>query len=130
MASGPRRPIIVADDDAELRLVIVDLLTEAGFFVFAAASGDEVLDIMAKGVRPCLIVFDWHMPGLPGRELLRRIADDMRNRSVPFVLMTGTVEKDLPRTVYMLRKPFTLAEIVELASAAAGVAESAGKAVG
>ena len=70
LASGPRRPIIVADDDEDLRRVMQDVLTDAGFFVFVAANANEVLDIVGQGVRPCLVVCDLLMPGMPVDQLV------------------------------------------------------------
>jgi CheY-like chemotaxis protein len=53
---------------------MADVLAEAGFLVFTAASGDEVLALIETGMRPCLIVCDLLMPGLGVPELVEKLA--------------------------------------------------------
>jgi CheY-like chemotaxis protein len=100
----------------------------AGYFVFLAASADEVESILAQGVRPCLIICDLCMPGLPVSELLNRIAGDERSRSVPVVLMTGADNVARPPTAFTLLKPFSGDELLRVAAAASELFHSAASA--
>jgi CheY-like chemotaxis protein len=128
MDSGPRCPIIVVDDDAELRAVIEDLLHEEGFMVFLASSGDEVLELVSQGIRPCLLLCDVRMPGLPLADLLARLEENDRTRGVPVALMTGGSMQDLPEVAYVLPKPFGLPLLIEIANDAVARAAAARRA--
>jgi CheY-like chemotaxis protein len=124
MQSGPRRPIIVADDDAALRGVMAEVLDEAGFMVFAAASGDEVLNLVKQGIRPCLFICDVRMPGLTVDELLAQLAENSRTREIPVALVTGGPTADLPDVACVLQKPFRLEVLLDFAREAVAQAEA------
>jgi CheY-like chemotaxis protein len=116
MRSLPRKgTIIVADDDPGLRHVMYDVLVEAGFWVSLAASGEEVLEIVGRGVRPCLIVCDRMMPGLSFEDLVEALAKHDATRSVPVAVMTGSRPPTRPTVAHVLIKPFTLTALLELA---------------
>jgi len=123
--SAPRSPVIVADDDPALLQVIAEVLEEAGFDVLAVASGDEVLALLKSGVRPCLVLCDLVMPGLSVAELFAGLATDARSRHVPLVIMTGGRGEVLPQVAYVLQKPFTLTELVDVVSHASAMRRSA-----
>ena len=64
------------------------------------------------------------MPGLSVDELIVHVRRDPRNSSVPIAVMSGAAAKTLPETDYSLRKPFALSELLEIAFAACGAAET------
>jgi two-component system response regulator (stage 0 sporulation protein F) len=64
----PRR-ILLVDDDAEMRALLVDVLRDEGFEVLQAANGAEALLVLHREV-VAAIVLDKNMPGLSGMELL------------------------------------------------------------
>jgi CheY-like chemotaxis protein len=109
--------IIVADDDPELRQIMSEVLSEAGFFVALAGSGEEVLDAVRHGTAPCLIVCDMIMPGLDFADLVAALRADERTRTVPVAVMTGSRKRIRPAVDHVLNKPFELATLLELARA-------------
>ena len=62
------RLILVVDDDDLIRDLLRALLQEEGYAVATAANGRAALDQLAAGLRPCLIILDWMMPGMGGAE--------------------------------------------------------------
>lgn len=131
-------PILVVEDDADLREAIVDTLSLAGYPVLEAADGEAALDVLAHEAVG-LVVSDAQMAPMDGYTLFARIAE--RHPGVPFVLMTayGVIERaiELLRAgaAHYLLKPFEpaalIAEVEKHALTAAGgmdegvVAESA-----
>ena len=83
-----RGQVLVVDDSQEMRSLIDDVLTDEGFDVRTAASGDRALRLMAER-RPDLVITDLLMPGMNGftlrGEMLRRsgLAD------VPVVVLSA-----------------------------------------
>jgi signal transduction histidine kinase/purine-cytosine permease-like protein/DNA-binding NarL/FixJ family response regulator len=70
---GPRRRILVVDNEEADRDLLVALLEPLGFELRTAASGHDALDLLAVGLRPDAIFMDLAMPGIDGWETIRRL---------------------------------------------------------
>ena len=71
--TGPRRKILVVDNEAADRSLLLQLLEPLGFELRQAASGHDCLDLLAAGLNPDVVLLDLAMPGIDGWETLRRI---------------------------------------------------------
>ncbi len=85
--------ILVADDDAIVRHLLVNGLRALGYEAHAVADGEQAL---AEAVRrrPDLAVLDVSMPGLDGLELTRRMREHADLRDLPVVLLTARTEPE------------------------------------
>ena len=88
--AGPRRKILVVDDIAESRAVVIDLLTSLGFEVTEAANGREGLE-MAQRLRPDLILMDIAMSELDGLAATRHLRQLDALREVPVIAVSASV---------------------------------------
>ena len=70
---GPRRKLLVVDNEEPDRELLVHLLEPMGFELRTAASGHDCLDLLAAGYRPDVIFMDLAMAGIDGWETLRRV---------------------------------------------------------
>jgi len=78
--------VLVIDDDNNMRWVIRRALTQAGYNVAMAASGEEGLELLAQ--EPIdLVLLDLKMPGLDGLGVLRRFRQGPAD--VPVILLTA-----------------------------------------
>jgi len=78
--------VLVIDDDNNMRWVIRRALTQAGYNVAMAASGEEGLELLAQ--EPIdLVLLDLKMPGLDGLGVLRRFRQG--SADVPVILLTA-----------------------------------------
>jgi CheY-like chemotaxis protein/anti-sigma regulatory factor (Ser/Thr protein kinase) len=80
---GPRRHILVVDNEAADRELLNQLLQPIGFEVRTAASGHDCLDLLAAGLQPEVILMDLAMPGIDGWETIRRVRDMWRSNPGP-----------------------------------------------
>ena len=113
MQANPR--ILLVDDDDSITNMLATFLKLSGFEVDIAHNGEQALTQTAAS-SPSLIVLDVLMPGLDGREVLRRLRRE--GNWVPVILMTqitGTPERimalDEGADDY-LNKPFDPQELV------------------
>jgi DNA-binding response OmpR family regulator len=89
MAGRPR--LLLTDDDQAIRDSLTPFLARCGFEVVQAADGPECLAIVERtDRRPDLVVLDVMMPGLDGREVLRRIRT--QDAWLPVILLTQVNE--------------------------------------
>jgi signal transduction histidine kinase len=106
-------PILVVDDDAGVREVLVTLLSDLGFSTLEAADGVAGLALLAQS-RPALLVADFAMPGLNGARLAQEARALIPGLPVMFVTGyadTDAIEAAVGKTVPILRKPFRPAEL-------------------
>jgi DNA-binding NtrC family response regulator len=100
--------ILVAEDDANERQGLVELLEAWGYETEAAADGLEALDKIPS-FAPAVVVSDLRMPGLSGMELLKKLRDEHPNLSVIMLTAQGTIEEAVEATklgaVNFLEKP-------------------------
>jgi response regulator NasT len=89
---GPVRRVVVAEDEAVIRLDIVEMLREVGYDVVGEAADGESAIRLAEELRPDLVVMDIKMPVLDGISAAERIA---KARIAPVVLLTAFSQKEL-----------------------------------
>jgi DNA-binding response OmpR family regulator len=87
-----RRRVLVADDNAEMRVFIRRLLSDR-YEVEVVANGREALDA-ARRARPDLLITDLVMPQLDGFGLLKAIRADAALRTLPAIVLTERGEVD------------------------------------
>ncbi|GGF41218.1 hybrid sensor histidine kinase/response regulator [Aliidongia dinghuensis] len=71
---GPRRKVLIADDDTAHLELVQELLTPLGFLTFSASDGLTCLSL-AEECRPDLVLLDISMPGLDGWSVARRLRE-------------------------------------------------------
>jgi type IV pilus assembly protein PilB len=79
--------ILVVDDDAALREVLREILTDEHYDVVLAEDGNAGLEAVHRE-KPDLVVTDLQMPGLDGLELLRRLRRDLATCQIPVIFLT------------------------------------------
>lgn len=103
-------PILIVEDDPDLREALVDTLELSGYSTHAAADAEAALEWMAASGLPGLVLSDVQMPGMDGHALLRNLK--LRWPEVPVLLMTayGQIERAVQAmrdgAVDYLPKPF------------------------
>lgn len=113
-ANLERLDVLVVDDYPSLRRLIVEVLGEDGLVAAGVGNGVEALSLLSRAAyRPRVVITDLEMPGIGGRELIRRMRMDRALARVPILLMTAAVAvPPLGRDIAVLRKPFSLDMLV------------------
>jgi len=123
--------ILMADDDADDRLLAKDALAECRLAneLHFVENGEELLDYLhrrgkfvnlANSPRPGLILLDLNMPKKDGREALKEIKDDPRLRTIPVVVLTtSSADTDISRIYELgansfITKPVSFDSLVEV----------------
>jgi two-component system, chemotaxis family, chemotaxis protein CheY len=84
---------MVVDDSRAIRLILTRALTDLGFEISQAASGNEALSLLGDHVgQPSLILVDWNMPGISGLDFIRHVRADSTAASTALVMVTTETE--------------------------------------
>jgi DNA-binding response OmpR family regulator len=81
--------ILIVDDDAEIRLLLTELLSRAGFQVDEAVDGKSALRKLFE-TPPALVILDVTMPEMDGYQTLERIRD---LSDVPVIMLTARTQE-------------------------------------
>ena len=104
-------PLLVVEDDAIVRMLIVDVLEELGYTVVEAKDAAEALDVLGTSTRPlALMMTDVGLPDMNGRELAGK-ARELRPL-LPILFASGYAETiEVPDGMHSIGKPFSIDQL-------------------
>lgn len=101
---------LLVEDEELVRMSTAHMLTDMGFEVVEASSGEEALSIVRTGLTPDVVVTDHLMPGMSGDELARTLRAE--RAELPVLIVSGYAEAEgIDPTVARLTKPFRNADL-------------------
>jgi two-component system cell cycle sensor histidine kinase/response regulator CckA len=114
---GPRRIVLLVEDEPFVREATCRILQSAGFYVLPAADAQEAMQVYEQSGRKIdLLMTDMVLPGRSGRQL----GQDLRRTSpmIPILLTSGYLEpgcetESVETHTYYLPKPYSRAALVE-----------------
>ncbi|HSO69018.1 MAG TPA: response regulator, partial [Arachnia sp.] len=115
--------VIVAEDEALIRLDLVELLTEEGYEVVGEAGDGEEAVKLARELEPDLVIMDVKMPKMDGITAAEIIAEE---RIAPVVMLTAFSQRDLVErareagAMAYVVKPFGASDVVPAIEIALG----------
>lgn len=111
--------ILIADDDAELRVVLLSMLGDQ-HDVTVATDGREALERLERDDYDVAIL-DWMMPGLDGTDVVRSLRNpENPNRDLPVIVVTAKSDRQAREASYragadsFMTKPFDQQELLSL----------------
>lgn len=115
-----KETILLVDDEASVRAIVVRILRRAKYNVLEAESGEAALKIAESHPGKIdLVITDMFMPGLRGPEVAQKLAQTRPDLRVLF--MSGYADQDLrtgvPAGANFLNKPFSGADLAKAVEA-------------
>ncbi|HEY9585008.1 MAG TPA: response regulator [Candidatus Paceibacterota bacterium] len=119
MTEKNKKNILIVEDDAALRKVLTDKLTNEGFEVFEAVNGVEGLKLAAEK-HPALIVLDIFMPIMDGVTMLSKLrSSNAWGKHVLVLVLTNTIDaktiarvSGLGTTDFLIKSEWSLDAII------------------
>ena len=114
-ASAARKRVLIAEDEALIRLDLAEMLGEEGYDVVGEAGDGETAVRLAEGLRPDLCILDIKMPIMDGLAAAEKIAG---SRIAPVIILTAFSQRDLVEraraagAMAYLVKPFQQSDLV------------------
>jgi FixJ family two-component response regulator len=111
------KPILIVDDEKNIRLALSMSLETLNIPVETAASGEEALERLAQGGYG-LMLLDLRMPGLDGMEVLRQVAQQRPELKVIIITAYGSIDLAVEAmklgAVDFLQKPFDAGQVRDM----------------
>ena len=114
-AAPPARRVLVAEDEALIRLDLAEMLKEEGYEVVGQASDGQEAVELAESLQPDLVIMDVKMPRRDGIDAASEIA---AKRIAPIVILTAFSQRDLVErardagAMAYLVKPFSITDLI------------------
>ena len=109
-------PVLIVEDDADLREMMAQLLALEGFVATAVANGREALHYLETGDKPDVILLDLMMPVMDGWEFRRQQQSDPALAAVPVIILSALDQRRAAdvNAVAFLKKPLDFDRLLEL----------------
>ncbi len=110
--------ILVAEDEADIAVILREVLEMAGHHVTLATDGAMALELLESGHLPDIILTDLKMPRMSGKCLVETLRSNSRTAALPAILITGAIPNadDFPPDGsynYLIEKPFDIWDVVD-----------------
>ncbi|APH03087.1 MULTISPECIES: ANTAR domain-containing response regulator [Janibacter] len=112
--SSQGQRVLLAEDEALIRLDLAEMLTDAGYDVVGQASNGEEAVSLAESLQPDLIIMDVKMPVMDGLQAAETIGE---KRICPVIMLTAFSQKELVErardagVMAYIVKPFTVSDV-------------------
>ncbi len=90
----PTHEVLVVEDDATLRDAICAAFREEGISCTRCEDGQDALNLLRAGARPCLVLLDLQMPFVDGMNFRRQQLEAPALAGIPVVVVTGHPRKE------------------------------------
>ncbi len=85
-------PILVVEDEPEIRELLAFTLSRASYDVVEAESSEQALQLLDRSI-PELAIIDWMLPNMSGVDLARRLRRDELTQQIPIIMLTARGEE-------------------------------------
>ena len=111
--------VLIVDDEVGIAQLLEEVLKDEGHRTVLATNGKQALERVAAE-RPDLIITDFMMPVMDGATLVRELAAQPENESIPVIIMSSvpetTIRERCPKFALLIRKPFSIFDVVDRVS--------------
>jgi CheY-like chemotaxis protein len=97
--------LLIVDDHADTRSVLIKLLRRDGYEAVGADCGDAALETL-KTLKPQLIILDCHMPDMDGLTVLHMLREDARLRDIPVIMFSAADGDEAQQALRLGAKDF------------------------
>ena len=91
-ADASEKTVLIVEDHFDIRVTLSEFFEHEGYAVFAAMNGQEGLDRLRTIGGACVVVLDYMMPVVDGREFLKTVRADAALKATPVIVLSAHAE--------------------------------------
>lgn len=111
VATTSQPTILLIEDEPSLRRLFRRILADDQHRLLDVDAAESALELIAAGLRPCLMLTDRLLPGMSGDQLLAEVRGLLGEHAPPALLMSGAAEGLPDGAAGLLKKPFRNEEL-------------------
>ena len=92
-----RGPVLIVEDDPDIRESLQHLLELHGHQVLVAGNGKEAVELLSRSPRPAVMVLDMSLPVMDGHRVLTARSSDETLRAIPVIILSAAMAGMSPR---------------------------------
>jgi len=106
--------ILCVDNNETIRKVVKDSVKDLGYDFYEAVNGKEMFNVLNDTLVPDLIIIDWSMPVMSGKESIIKIRENNNYKNTTILVMINVLKKDQVMDAidvganYYVLKPFSV----------------------
>jgi CheY-like chemotaxis protein len=104
-------PVMIVDDDDDVRAMLEIVLVDQGFDVTSASNGKQALEQLRNTPVAPVVLLDLRMPVMTGWEMIEALRDENRLDAVPIIICTSS-PNEAPSGFAVVAKPVSLQRLV------------------
>lgn len=109
----PSKPILIVEDDVDIREALREILEDEGYLTFEAGNGAEALELLDQIPKPGLLLLDLMMPVMDGYQFLEVVRSHRRFDGIPVVVVTAGIIV-VPGISGYIKKPFDTEQLLRI----------------
>jgi CheY-like chemotaxis protein len=107
------RPILIVEDDLDIRDALQEILEDEGYEACAAANGAEAFELLNRVQKPGLVLLDLMMPVMDGYQFLEIFRAKPQFADIPVVVVTAGILV-VPGIAGFIKKPFDTDQLLRM----------------
>lgn len=130
MTDETQKKILIAEDEPDMRAILVGMVENAGYEVIPAEDGEKALELAEKE-RPDMILLDVVMPKMSGFEVLQKLKYSPATQETPVVILSNLGQEEevikgraLGAVDYLVKADVHLTDVLDKISKYLGEEES------
>jgi CheY-like chemotaxis protein len=108
--------VLIVEDDPDIREITKLYLRMAGRKALTAENGQEAIELLEKGEKPCLILLDLMMPVMDGWTFAEALSHNAKFNDIPIIVATAFADDadTVKNARIILKKPVSIGQLKSL----------------
>lgn len=110
--------VLLIDDNDDIRNLVQLLLSKEGYYVRSFSNAQEALELLGQGFKPSLVLVDWWMPIMSGKDFLDKYSElPIAKARIPVYIFSAEGDPEIAKHKVcsgIIKKPIDIAQLLSV----------------